>query len=141
MYILVSVRKLIIVFLSLLLSYVGAAWALEACLRHDDHSDHATLEKSSHSHAFVDHDSSQGPSVPVIHCTSLIQQLGPAARIASAEISRPDKVFAFHTGSFPDAVSAGLRNDLWLEAVFRRIITFSSPIDLARHLFLSVLRI
>jgi hypothetical protein len=141
MHILASVRKLSIIFLSLFLTYAGAAWALEACLRHDDHSDHATLQQSSHSHALADHDSSQDPSVPVIHCTSLIQQVGPAARIASAEISRPDKVFAFHMGSFPDAVSTTLRNDLWLEAVFKRIVTFSSPIDLARHLFLSVLRI
>jgi len=43
--------------------------------------------------------------------------------------------------SFPYAVSATPRNDLWLEAVFKSIVTFSSPIDLARHLFLSILQI
>jgi hypothetical protein len=67
--------------------------------------------------------------------------VGPAARIASLEIPRSDKGVALHMLSFPDAVSAALKNNLWLDAVFRRIVTISLPIDLARHLFLSVLQI
>jgi len=141
MYMLASVRKLSVVCLSLFLTYAGVAWALEACLRHDGHSDHSTFENHSDSHSSVGHDHSPDPSLPIIHCTSVTHQVGPAARIASAEIPRSDKGVALDMVSFPYAVSATLRNDLWLEAVFKRIVTFSSPIDLARHLFLSILQI
>ena len=141
MYILASVRKLSVVFLSLFLTYAGVAWALEACLRHDGHSDHSTFENHSDSHSSVGHDHSQDPHLPIIHCNSVTHQVGPAARIASAEIPRSDKGVALDVVSYPYAVSATLRNDLWLEAVFKSIVTFSSPIDLARHLFLSILQI
>ena len=141
MYILAPVRKLSVIFLSLFLSYAGVAWALEACLGHADRSDHAIQEHHPDSNTLVGHDHPQDPSETVIHCARLSQQLGPAVRIASAEISRPDKGFALHMGPISDAVSATLRNDLWLDAVFRRIITISFPVALARHLFLSVLQI
>ena len=141
MYMLASMRKLSVVFLSLFLTYAGVAWALEACLRHDGHSDHSTFEDHSDSHSSVGHDHSPDPSPPIIHCTSVAHQVGPAARIASAEIPRSDKVVALDMVSFPYAVPATIRNDLWLEAVFKSIVTFSSPIDLARHLFLSILQI
>ena len=141
MYMLASVRKLSVIFLSLFLSYAGIAWALHACLRHDGHSDHSTFENRSDFHAQAVHDHSQAPSLPKIHCTSVTHQVGPAARIASAEIIRSEKSAAVHMVSFPYAVSATPRNDLWLEAVFKSIVTFSSPIDLARHLFLSILQI
>jgi hypothetical protein len=141
MYILASVRKLSVTFLSLFLTYAGVAWALEACLRHDGHSDHSTFENHSDSHSSVGDDHSPDPSLPIIHCTSVAHQVGPAARLASAEIPRSDKGVALDVVSYPYAVSATLRNDLWLEAVFKRIVTFSSPIDLARHLFLSILQI
>jgi len=138
---LASVRKLSVVCLSLFLTYAGVAWALEACLRHDGHSDHSTFENHSDSHSSVGHDHSPDPSLPIIHCTSVTHQVGPAARIASAEIPRSDKGVALDVVSYPYAVSATLRNHLWLEAVFKSIVTFSSPIDLARHLFLSILQI
>jgi hypothetical protein len=67
--------------------------------------------------------------------------VGPAARLASAEIPRSDKGVAIYMVSLRDPVSAMLRNNLWLEAVFKRIVTVSVPIDLARHLFLSVFQI
>jgi hypothetical protein len=141
MYILASVRKLSVTFLSLFLTYAGVAWALEACLRHDGHSDHSTFENHSDSHSSVGDDHSPDPSLPIIHCTSVAHQVGPAARLASARIPRSDKGVALDMVSFPYAVSATIRNDLWLEAVFKRIVTFSSPIDPARHLFLSILQI
>jgi hypothetical protein len=141
MYMLASVRKLNFILLSLFLTYAGIAWALHACLRHDGHSDHSTFENRSDFHAQVVHDHSQAPSLPRIHCTSVNHQVGPAARIASAEIPRSDRGVAVAMVSFPYTVSATLRNDLWLEAVFKRIVSFSLPIDLARHLFLSVLQI
>ena len=141
MYMLASVRKLSAAFLSLFLTYAGVAWALHACLRHDGHSDHSTFENHSDSHSSIGHDHSSHPSLPIIHCTSVDHQVGPAARIASAEIPRSDKGVALNMVSFPYAVSATIRNDLWLEAVFKRIVTFFSPIDPARHLFLSILQI
>ncbi len=58
MYMLASMRKLSVVFLSLFLTYAGVAWALEACLRHDGHSDHSTFENHSDSHSSVGHDHS-----------------------------------------------------------------------------------
>jgi len=141
MYMLASMRKLSVVCLSLFLTYAGVAWALEACLRHDGHSDHSTFENHSDAHSSVGHDHSPDSSPPIIHCTPVAHQVGPAARIASAEIPRSDKGAALDMVSFPYAVSATSRNDLWLEAVFKRIVTFSSPIDPARHLFLSILQI
>jgi hypothetical protein len=141
MYILASVRKLSIIFLSLFLTYSGVAWALEACLRHDGHSDHSTFENRSDFHGQGVHDHSQDPSLPRIHCPPVTHQMGPVARIASAEILRLDKGAAAAMVSFPYTVSATLRNDLWLEAVFKRIVSVSLPIDLARRLFLSILQI
>lgn len=134
-------KQIWIILLSLLLLYGGVAWALEACLRHDGHYDHASSEDRSDSQAFVSHDDSRDASVPVIHCTPVTEQVGPAARMASAEIPRSDKGVALHMVSRPDPVSPVLGNNLWLEAVFKRIATISLPFDLARHLFLSVLQI
>jgi hypothetical protein len=79
--------------------------------------------------------------VPVIHCTLRIHQVGPAVQVASAGILRSDKSLALHAAFLPDAVAAVLRNDLWLEALFKKILTFSLPNDLSRHLFLSILQI
>lgn len=141
MYTLASVRRSSVIFLSLFLTYAGVAWALEACLRHDGHSDHSTFENHSDSHSSVVHDHSQAPSLPIIHCTSVTQQVGPVTRVASAEILRSDKGVALDMVSFPYTVSATRRNDLWLEAVFKRIVTFPLPIDLARRLFLSIFQI
>jgi hypothetical protein len=133
-------KRFRIILLSLFVIYGGAAWALEACLGHDGHSDLITPEHRFYSDALLAHDDSQNRSAPVIHCASENQEVGPAVRIASTTIPRPDKASPLHMASFPDAVSA-LRNDLWLDAVFRRIVTISLPVDLARHLFLSVLQI
>ncbi len=141
MYMLASVRRSSVILLGLFLVYAGVAWAFETCLRQDHHSDHATAEHRSDSQSLVGHNHSQAPSLPIIHCTSVTHQVGPAGRIASAEIPRSDKGVALDMVSFPYAVSATLRNDLWLEAVFKRIVTVSLPIDFARHLFLSVIQI
>lgn len=141
MYMLASVRRLSVIFLSLFLTYAGAAWALEGCLRLDGHSDRSAFENRSDLHESIGHDHSPDPSLPIIHCTSVTHQVGPAARIASAEILRSDRGAAVAVVSFPYSVSATLRNDLWLEAVFKRIVSFSLPIDLARRLFLSILQI
>ena|SRR2546425_3452930 len=141
MYILASVRKLKIIFLSLLIGYAGVAWALDACLRHDGHADQASSKHHSDSQVLASRDDSRDPSVPVIHCILVSQQVGPAVRVASAEFPRSDKVIPLDIASLPGALSAVLSNDLWLKALFKRIVTFSLPNHLARHLFLSVLQI
>jgi len=134
-------KRIAVILFSLVLVYAGAAWALEACLRHNGHSDHSTFENRSDSHAQSGHDHSPESSLPIIHCTPVTHQVGPAARIASAEIPRSDRGVALDMVSVHSAVSATLRNDLWLEAVFKRIVSFSLPIDLARRLFLSILQV
>jgi hypothetical protein len=141
MYILCCVRKLSVIFLSLFLGYAGVAWALEACLGHDRHFEDAMAEPHTVSDALVTHTDSREPTFPIIHCTSENQEVGPADRIASTRIPRPDKGTVLLMVSLSDAVSTALKNALWLDAVFRRIVTISLPIDLARHLFLSVLQI
>ncbi|HEX9274279.1 MAG TPA: hypothetical protein VGA01_18945 [Candidatus Binatia bacterium] len=110
-------------------------------MRHDGHSDHRVAEDHHNSEALPQHTHPEDQSVPVIHCTLLIHQVGPAVQVASAEIPRTDKGVALHMVSLPDAVTVVVRNNLWLEAVFKRIVTGSLPIDLARHLFLSILQI
>jgi hypothetical protein len=127
--------------LSIALLYSGVAWTMQACMRHDGHSDHRVTEDHHNSHVSSQHTHPEDQSVPVIHCTLLIHQVGPAVQVAAAEISRSNKSDALHMVSLPDAVSAVLRNNLWLEAVFKRIVTVSLPIDFARHLFLSILQI
>jgi len=130
-----------ILILSVLFLYAGVAWALEACLQHDGYSRHAATEHHLDSHGVSSQDNSIDPVVPIFHCTSVNEQVGPGLRVASPEIPRSDKGLALHAAFLPDAAAALLRNDLWLEAFFRQILTFSRPIDVARHLFLSILQI
>lgn len=134
-------KPLGISFLSVFVLYAGVAWAFETCLRHDGHPDHATPEHRSNSQALVIHDDSRDSSMPVVHCTSVSQRVGPAARVRSAKTLRSDKGVALYTVSIPETVSRVIENDLWLEAVFKRIVTLSLPVELARHLFLSVFQI
>ncbi len=136
-----DMRRIAILLFLLLFSYTGVAWALEACLGHERHSDHATTEHRIESDALMTHNDSREPTVPVIHCTSQNQEVGPAIRIASTAIPRSDKASPLHIASLSDVISVALRNDLWLNAVFRRIVTISLPADRARHLFLSVLQV
>jgi hypothetical protein len=126
--------------LSIALLYSGVAWTMEACMRHDGHSDHRVTEDHHNSEALPQHTHPEDQS-PVIHCTLLIHQVGPAAQVASAGIQCSDKSLALHAAFLPDAVSAVLKNDLWLEALFKKILTFSLPNDLSLHLLLSVLQI
>lgn len=118
--------------LSLALLYAGAAWAMAGCLYDGGHSEHA---------AVGDHHESQAAFVPVIHCPSMSVEIGLATQGTSAGISGSDRSVARHGAFHAVALSAMVGNDLWLEALFKRIVTFSRPADLARHLILSVFRI
>jgi hypothetical protein len=127
--------------LSIALLYSGVAWAFETCLRHEGHSHQATLEHHFEPQSPVSHADSPDSSAPTIRCAWATQQVGPAVRMASPDTSRSDRGVILHTVSFPDARSAVVRNALWLEALFKRMFTFSLPVDSARHLFLSVFQI
>jgi len=120
----------------------SSIWAtLEKCLHNDRELGHAVAEHDHESQTRHQHGDSQDPSLPTIHCTSVMQQVGPAVLPASVELSRSDKGIALHASLLPEAVAAVFGNNLWLEALFKKIITFSLPINLARHLFLSILQI
>ena len=134
-------KRIWILILSFLLLYGGVAWAIEACLQDDRHIDHAPSGHHSNLQVLESHDDSRNPSAPAIHCAPVSQPVGPAARVASPEIPRSNQSVALHADLLPGALSAAFEKDLWLEALFRRLITFSLPGDLARHLFLSVLQI
>ena len=138
-------RRLSAIFLSFVLVYAGAAYALAACLvNHRDHeqpASHEVGESSVNHHTMTETSSSENSSAPVIHCTPLNQQVGATARTASFELTRSDRIIPLHAASFPEPRSPVLKNDLWLEALFKKILTFSLPNNLSRHLFLSILQI
>jgi hypothetical protein len=121
--------------------YAGAAHALGACLGHDDHADHEIEGHHSDSGISATHDHSQSPSWPIIHCPTPEQRLGPALQVTSPNLYRFDLVTSVHPSLLPGSASPVSRNSLWLEALFKRILAFSLPNDLARHLFLSILQI
>lgn len=134
-------KRLFIIVLSLFLLHAGVAWAIEACLQHDGHADHAASATHSDSHARPGIKDPHEPITPVIHCVPVSQQFGPAARAALIEIHRADKVGLLYVSSLHGALSASPENDLWLGALFKRTVAISLPIDLSRHLFLSVLQV
>jgi hypothetical protein len=134
-------RKITAILFSFFLVCAGAAEALKGCLSHEEDSDHHFEGHHSDSGISVTHDHFPSPSWPIIHCPTAEQQLGPALRVASANLNRFDQVTFVHASFLPEPASPASRNSLWMEAVFKIILTFSLPNDLARHLFLSVLQI
>jgi hypothetical protein len=135
-------RKITAMLFSFFLVYAGAGEALKGCLSHEDHSDHHHFE-GHHSDAgiSVTHDHSRSPSSPIVHCATMEQRLGPALQVASANLNRFDQITSVHACFLREPASPASRNSLWREALFKRILTFSLPNNLSRHLFLSILRI
>jgi hypothetical protein len=135
-------RKITAILFSFFLVYAGVAEALKGCLTHEDHSDHHHFEGHHFdSEISATHDHSPSPSWPIIHCTTMEQRLGPGLQVAPAKLIRLDQITSVHASFLRELASPVSRNNLWREAVFKRILTFSLPNDLARHLFLSVLQI
>jgi hypothetical protein len=120
--------------------YAGAAQALVTCLGHDGHSDHHLEAHHSDSEMSVTHDS-QAPAWPVIHCPTPEQRLGPVLQVTPPNLNRFDLVTSVHPSLLQEPASPVSRNSLWRDALFKRSLTFSLTNDLARHLFLSILRI
>ncbi|HEY7560045.1 MAG TPA: hypothetical protein VIH18_35145 [Candidatus Binatia bacterium] len=131
-------KRIAVVLLSLFLIYGGVAWALATCLRQHDRP---SEDHSIHFHGSVSSGSSQDPAGPVVHCPFPESQIGPAARGASTELSRWHRAAAVQGPFYHILASVTLNGSLWLDAVFRGILTFSYPDNFGRHLFLSVLRI
>jgi hypothetical protein len=121
--------------------YAGAVQALTVCLHHHSHFDHAAEDHHSDSHALTSHDDSRSPSWPAIHCPSTEDRIGPAVLVASVKLSRLDRMQFVHAFFLPETAASAFRDSAWLQALFRRILTFSLPNEFARHLFLSVLQI
>jgi hypothetical protein len=135
-------RKTTVILLSFFLVCAGAIDVLKSCPTHADNSDHHHFEAHhSDSVTAVTHDHSQSSSWPIIHCAIPEQGPGPGLQVSSANLSRLDQITTVHASFLRETVSPTPRNNLWREAVFKRILTFSLPNDLARHLFLSVLQI
>jgi hypothetical protein len=135
-------RKISAILFSFFLVYAGAAEAFKDCLTHEDNSDHHHSEAHhTDSGISVTHDHSQSPSSPIIHCATMEQRLGPGSHVASAKPIRLDQITSIHVSFLPEPASPVTRNSLWREVLFKIALTFSLPNDLARHLFLSVLRI
>ena len=135
-------RKITVSLFSFFLVYAGAAEAFKDCLTHEDNSDHHHSEAHhADSGISVTHDHSQSPSSPIIHCATTEQRLGPGSHVASTKLIRLDQLTSIHVSFLPEPASPASRNSLWREALFKIILTFFLPNDLARHLFLSVLQI
>jgi hypothetical protein len=134
-------RKIAAILFSFFLVYAGAAETLKDCLRHDDHSDHHFEGHHSNSDISVTHDYSRSPFRPIVHCTTIEQRLSPGLHAAPVKFIRLDQITSVHASLLRELASPTSRNNLWRETLFKIILTFSLPNDLARHLFLSVLQI
>ena len=126
--------------LSVALMYSGVAWAIDNCLRETGHS-HGAEAEHDHAHQQSDRDTSQDASDPIIHCTSLFPQAAPAAVVKSFTLVKAEKALALYVTASSHAISEFPRNAVWLQALFKRILTFSLRFDRTRHLSLSVLQI
>ena len=135
-----ALKSCAVIALSLALLYSGVAWAMEACVRRDGHTDYAVAQEHQRSHPFFKHAHAHD-SVPVLHCASLSGSVDLAVRAASTEIRRLDKAVVFYPASHPGTSSIVLRNDLWLKAVFRKAVEFFRTTKLKRHLILSIFQI
>jgi hypothetical protein len=134
-------KRVSIFVLSVVLLHGGVAWALESCLHRDNRSQYEALEHQIDARDLSSQDNTTDPSVPIFHCTSSNEQVGPGVRVASAQLAPSSKGVPLQASLHLDVVEPASGNNLWLEALFKKIVTFSLPIDLARHLFLSVLQI
>jgi hypothetical protein len=135
-------KSCMVVGLAIIFLYSGVAGAVASCLGHDHHLDfRASEQHHQHQVSRNNHEDPHDPSLPVIHCTSVSHQAGPAVRGASIELTQFTKGLRFQTSLLPQALSPVFGNSVWREAVFRKVLPISLPADLARHLFLSVLQI
>ena len=130
-----------VIFLSLLFLYSGVAWALDECLHHGSHLEQGRAHRHDGSESSAEHTASEDPSVPVIHCTSIDHSVSLAVQTSSVELVRPIENVAHPSPVLSEGLSPVFKNDLWREALFKRILTCSFANDLARYLVLSIFQI
>jgi len=126
----------LVIAVSIAVVHSGVAWALAKCARDDGHSNHAASEHPHDLQAPANDSDSETSKAPVIHCATVTAQIGPATPAAASRLARSDDSVPLQAFLVPRAVSTPLRNNVGL-----KILTFSLPAALPRHLFLSVLQI
>ena len=129
-----------IIILSVALMYSGVAWAVNNCLREHAHTEQDVPEHHHHEHDSDNHKDSQGSSNPIVHCTSLFDDAGPSAVVASFNLFRSGKALSLHVSLVPALVFAEIKTNVWLQSLFKRNLTIPFPPD-RPHLFLSILQI
>jgi hypothetical protein len=132
-------KRIAVILFSLVLAYGGVAWALGKCLSHDRHHQHAP--EGPHFGDATSLNDFRDAAWPIIHCPPAQMRIGPAAQSGSTKLRSTHGFMSVQAPFFHMPGSATPRDSLWLEAVFRPILTSFYPDNLGRHLVLSVLRI
>lgn len=134
-------RSSVAAVLSVLFLYAGVAWAMESCLRHDEHAEGLASEAHHDASPSSNHSGTSDHSAPVWHCAPAVDLAGPAALVASIQIPGATKDLPSYSFSPSVADDPHGKSNVWLNAHFKRITTFSHPSDLPYRLFLSILQI
>lgn len=134
-------KRFSVIILCFLVLYASVAWALESCLRHDDHVVHgAVLSSEPHlgDTQFADTLDSPDHSAARLHCLDLRYQIELAPETFPTQ---PMKFFA--SVSVPGSPYLALpplseTRGFGLRALFANSSSSPLPSGLERHLFLSV---
>jgi len=127
--------------LSIALAYSGVAWTMVNCLTDHEHKSHAAADHHHDSHSPLEQNASHDPSTPLIHCTSLLHDLGPAVIVKSTNLIRSNRAFPLHESLLPKAISHESMTDFWSQLPFKEISKHSFLSSSSRHLFLSIFQI
>ena len=129
-----------IIILSVALMYSGVAWAVNNCLREHAHTEQDVEEHRHDHHHSEDTKDSHQSSDPIVHCSSLFHHAGPSTIVTSFNLLKSGKALPLYFSSIPDLVFPETKINVWLQSLFKRILTVPFPTD-RPHLFLSVLQI
>jgi hypothetical protein len=130
-----------VVFLCGLFLFSGVAWALDACLQHDTHPAHAHAERHDDAHPSSDQADNSEHSGPIVHCTSPNFLVGPAALLASPQLSAPSKTVQIQSHDIFALENSVARGFFRANALIEAAKTFSARSSLSHRLFLSILQI
>lgn len=134
------------VFICVFVLYAGVAWAVDVCLRGDNHiADHAASsvgEPYNHEKPLINHfDSPDRPSAK-LHCTDSRYQIGPVVQPSPARRFEPFTDGLQIKGPFAlETVAASKAKGFWLRALFENSSLFPLQGGLPHYLFLYILRI
>lgn len=134
-----------VVSLCFFLLYAGVAWAVENCLRSNEHVGHnsaaITVPHADATSLVVTSDFPQHPA-PKLHCLDSRHQIGPMLQPSSRLrlVHFTDEV-SLKLPLSPGSVVSSTTKDFRLGALFEWSPSFSFLSGLSRHLFISILRI